>query len=132
MSFAIGIIDPILSDQPFFSTIVNPIFTSPVTLVPISERKVFLGSLRNIVSIAGDVHGLHALPTVPPILHGKSVCVPTFAARNKVFVGPTLIPMMTTADDITEVPPGTCIYPRVTGELTCPTAIANKIFVGLI
>lgn len=132
MAFAIGIVDPVLSDQPLISTIVNLVLTEPATLAPLTERKVFLGFLRNIVSVAGDVHATHTLPTVPPILHGKSLCVPTFAARNKVFVGPALVPMMTTIDDITEVPTGTCLYPKVTGELTCPTAITNKIFVGPI
>lgn len=118
MGFALGIVDPVISDAGGAPTMVIP--TPPNPTLIIGLRRVYLGSLENEVSIAGDFHETH---TVGNTVHAP-VCVTSAVGTNRVFIGPARTPLMTTNDTITGGT--TCQYP----PLESLRAIATRVFVG--
>lgn len=143
MPSVLTILDQVTPDDPAvpISVVTVP---NPELLPPL--RKVFVGPLKTPVSIEDDIHTPHLLAVheTSKVVSSETYWGEPISLRfpKRVYIGPTKIPLATTADDIgiyqynplipydNRFP--TCRYPKgLLLELISATALDNKIFVGL-
>lgn len=141
MPTALTILDPVTTDDATVSIVTVPNSELPPTL-----RGVFIGPSKTPVSIENDIHTPHllAVHTGSKVVSSETYWGTEISLRfpKRVYIGPSKIPMATTADDIglyqynPTIPYdsrfGICRYPKGRLlELMSDKSLTNKVFVGL-